>query len=159
MGARIGALSRAIDIGPTLLELAGLPYRECGVGSSLLPIVGGTEQGPGRVAVSELFSVGRRLRAIRTVDWKWLLNLNRNRSRYFDLRADPGELNPLAGERTPLGRTIASTVPKILRELDETRSRFEADAAASQIPTDVRRQLESLGCIGQESSESSTPPP
>ncbi|MEP0846719.1 MAG: sulfatase-like hydrolase/transferase [Phycisphaerae bacterium] len=148
-GVRVKSLSRAIDIGPTLLQLAGLPRQDCGVGRSLVPIIEGTEGEPGRVAVSELFSVGRRLRALRTADWKWLLNLNRNRVRYFDLRVDPGELNPLSGDRTPLGQTVASIVPAVLKELEATRARFEATAVDSEIPADVRRQLESLGYVGE----------
>lgn len=150
-GVRVESLSRAIDLGPTLLQLAGLPFRGFGVGRSLVPVVEGTERGPGRVAVSELFSVGHRLRALRTTDWKWLLNLNRNRSRFFDLRADPGELNPLSGERTPLGRAVSSTVPAVLKELEETRERFRAAAVDSEIPAEVRRQLESLGYVGETS--------
>src|SRR5262249_6364996 len=63
-GARIEALSRGIDVGPTVLELAGFPPPTDVFGTSLVPAI----QNPGtRVVgriVSELDSVGRNLRAV-----------------------------------------------------------------------------------------------
>ncbi|MDG1491466.1 MAG: sulfatase, partial [Planctomycetota bacterium] len=65
--ARFAGQTRMIDLGPTLRDLAGLPAVSTTMGETLGPFLRGEQStGLGRPAVSELMSVGRNPRSLRT---------------------------------------------------------------------------------------------
>ncbi len=143
-GTRVAAQSRAVDVGPTLLELASLAAPDDIMGSSLLSL---TESGPGRVAVSELFSVGRRMRSVRTRQWKLTDHLQAQRRYYFDLVRDPRETRPLSDLAAGRGPEVVETYRTVLADIESWRTRMPFETDPSTIPDEVRRQLESLGYI------------
>ena len=116
----IAVQTRSIDVGPTLLELAGLPPPADVMGRSLLariaapsipdPAATSTRDraappAPDRIApsavgaaapeedraVSELCTDGRNVRSVRTTAWKLVDDMARDTHYYFDLQGDRGE--------------------------------------------------------------------
>jgi arylsulfatase A-like enzyme len=146
-GTRVATQTRSIDIGPTLLDLAGLATPGDVHGHSLLPLVWDDPLDRYSEAVSELFSVGQRVRTLRTSRWKFYDVMNSDLRLWTDLVADPGEraLRPATvGQGTALesryDQAVAGLVPVEVM----------AGAVADPLPEAVRRQLKSLGYVGED---------
>ena len=84
-------LVELIDLGPTLLDLAGLDPLEDASGQSLRPLLEGGDDPPHEVVFSEH---GPRVMA-RTHEWKLVFYPGQPYGELYDLRSDPGELNNL----------------------------------------------------------------
>ena len=85
------ALVELIDLGPTLLDLAGLDPLEDASGQSLRPLLEGDDEAPHEVVFSEH---GPRVMA-RTHAWKLVFYPGQPYGELYDLRSDPGELTNL----------------------------------------------------------------
>ena len=149
-GARVTAQTRIIDIGPTLLDLAGLPKPEGVMGHSLVSLARGKMLDFNNQAICELFSVGRRIRAIRTLDGKLIDNLGKDRRYYFNLQTDPIEHRPLHTWTDPLGQSLLTAYRATLDDLATAISNRQSSSDAPSIPADVLKQLQSLGYVGGE---------
>ncbi len=79
-----------MDIFPTLCELCKLPTPAGLEGSSLVPVMKGTDDGSARYALSENYRDGFAGRMIRTAQWKYFF-YNKGGEYLYDMRADPGE--------------------------------------------------------------------
>lgn len=79
-----------MDILPTLADLCGLPRPDGLEGSSLLPVLLGTDDGRNRIALSENYRGNFSGRMIRTAKWKYFFYTN-GEEYLYDLEADPGE--------------------------------------------------------------------
>lgn len=92
-GAVSGAMVELMDVGATLVELAGGRRMENSLARSLLPVIQDPARRHRNVALSEL----RREAMVANADWK--LGVNRGGEVYmlYDLRADPRETRNLAG--------------------------------------------------------------
>ena len=146
-GVRVEAQTRAIDVAPTLLQLARIaPARET-LGVSLVPLARG--KGQGRAALSELYSVGRQLRTVRTPEAKWVDDLASGSSYWFDLRADPGELEHLQepGERQ---KRLLGARARMLREVGRGLEERPGGPRATELPARVLEALESNGYLGSD---------
>jgi arylsulfatase A-like enzyme len=110
-GGRVEQLVSLVDLPPTLLEATGLPVPDELHGRSVLPLLNGErEWWPGEVFVQ--ISESQVGRAIRTSRWKYCAvapgtdpKVDPTAGRYvedglYDLRADPYELDNLAGLRS-----------------------------------------------------------
>ncbi|MBM4088639.1 MAG: sulfatase [Planctomycetes bacterium] len=148
-GSRVRAQTRSIDVAPTLLELVGLPAMENVMGASLLDLATGKETVSDNVAISELFSLGRRMRTIRSPEWKLTDHLNLNRRYFINLVDDPGERNCLTDLAQEPGNVLLTRYQAVSAELIAHRSRWATHADRSTIPDDVLKQLMSLGYLGQ----------
>lgn len=140
---RVSTPVSLVDAFPTLLTLAGLkPPPECAK-RDLTPALRG-ESLPTRVCYSQT------LEAYQEARWSPLQSLTTDRWRYvrtskpelYDLQADPGELQNLAGAQ-----------PDLVSELDGELAQFLAglkrrSASQHALSERERRQLESLGYIG-----------
>ena len=84
-------LVEAIDLGPTFLEMAGLPPMADVSGRSLTPLLRGEDSVLHECVFSEH---GQRVMA-RTHDWKLVMYLGQPYGELYDLRADPDELHNL----------------------------------------------------------------
>jgi arylsulfatase A-like enzyme len=147
-GLRIAQQTRIIDLGPTLLELAGVNAPQDVMGRSLLPLIRGSEKGSGRAALSELFSVGKRMRAVRTSRWKYLHDDARGRLYFFDLSEDPAEARPRTRFDSELGREVLAVSSDVMARLEAARrGAGESPRQGRDLPEELRRQLESLGYI------------
>ncbi len=97
-GREVDVFTSHVDIGPTLLEVAGCaPFAE-GDGASLLPFLTDGDPGPWREALFcqmngvELYYSQRQ---VLTRDWKYVFN-GYDWDELYDLRADPHEMRNLA---------------------------------------------------------------
>ncbi|MEK7271156.1 MAG: sulfatase [Planctomycetota bacterium] len=114
-GVRVSGLVRTVDIGPTLLELAGVGgglspdadgvslarvFRQGGTAGTRTSLAVGTRKLhqilDGEVVPLEPDSVWDRW-SLRTADRKWIWEPAENRRRVYDLAADPAERFPLDG--------------------------------------------------------------
>jgi arylsulfatase A-like enzyme len=156
-GRRVAEQTRGIDVGPTLLELAGLPAPEDVVGRSLVALAE-TPGSPnvGR-AVSELFCVGRNMRSVRTLKWKLVDQIGRPDHWYYDLQRDPGETKELTDFDSDLGKKAKAGYESEIEALDAFASRHEVPAAqgapVSNPPPEIREQLRKLGYPGGDPTQ------
>jgi len=101
-----------VDIGPTLLDLAGVPPLTDPTGRSLATPLGA--RGPAGEDGRILFSVrafgNDKLVAARRGSWKFLLEERTGRMALFDLGADPGERRDVAGEHADIARTLEAAI-------------------------------------------------
>jgi len=128
-------VARAVDVAPTLLDLAGLPPLAGIDGRSLRPATAGdTRDEPASVeSLSPLLHLGwAPLHAWRTRRWKLI---EAPRVELYDLEADPGEARNVAAEhrdvveelRRPLRAAMAATPPFAAQAPDpETAERLSA---------------------------------
>jgi len=154
-GCRVKELSRGIDVGPTLLDLAGFPVPEDTLGMSLATLV--TAPGTARIGrvVSELDSVGNRLRAVRTLKWKLLDRIGTQDHWYFDLQRDPGEQNPKVDFESELGQKATSGYEAEVDTLNAFSEKHVVPATRagppSAPPPDIEEKLRKLGYTGENS--------
>ncbi|MBU0719369.1 MAG: sulfatase [Planctomycetes bacterium] len=147
-GVRVAEQTRSIDVGPTLLELAGLRAPEDVMGHSLLAAASGDELAFDNLALTELFSVGRNMRSVRTIQWKFIHDRVNDDGYYFDLIDDPRELRAVRNFSPSIKREISTSFARALATLSAFSARLEATAEGSDIPPEVLAQLKSLGYVG-----------
>ncbi len=148
-GRRVAHQTRMVDLGPTLLELAGLAPPRDVMGHSLVGLARGGRLDFDNTAVSELFSVGRRLRTIRTERWKLFDDMVHERHLYVNLTDDPHEQRLLTDLDTPAGRMLERRYANITRRLEAFRARMGSDGERSTIPPEVMQRLKGLGYVGE----------
>ena len=91
-------------------------------------------------------SVGRNLRAVRVVDGKLIHDVVAARHVWFDLAADPGELDPRAPDAgDPRGARLMETYRDAARVIAEAVRSAGLGPAAADVPDAVRRSLQGLG--------------
>ena len=141
-GVRIEGLVRLKDVAPTLIHGLGLAEeRAIGTGSSLLPMVTGTWEGP-LVAYQEtlvpfLECGWCELRGVRLKDWTYIRAPQRE---LYDLNADPGELENLHEKHSGHAATLDAWIDFFTDD--------EIQAAPHAIDQETVEQLRSLGYIG-----------
>jgi len=100
-GATAGSISdamlSAVDLAPTLLDLAGVPGPDAIQGMSFAPVLRGQqEQTRGAVLIEfDEQYLANRFRQMRTTDWAITANARGDDGLLFDLRHDPDELHNL----------------------------------------------------------------
>ncbi|MBK7874438.1 MAG: sulfatase [Planctomycetes bacterium] len=157
-GGVVNAQTRSIDLGPTLLELAGLPPAADVVGESLLPaMTPNTAYRPPR-AVCELDSVGIHLRAVRTGKWKFIDRVQAGDPLYFDLVKDPGERAPSSDLGSELGKRSSQAYLEEVQALDAWYGRNPPRVLRTELPEDVQRGLRANGYVGDDDAPTAEPP-
>ncbi len=98
-GASVGANVSLIDVGPTLMDLAGVDPLPGATGHSLVPLLEG-DGGEWDDAVFAEYTAARHECASRMVRWgPWKYNYyHGERPELFNLVADPNEMNDLSGD-------------------------------------------------------------
>ena len=146
-------LVSSVDIAPTLLTAAGVPVPELMEGHDLLSL-------KERAAVFSQLE-GRRY-AVRTIDWKLILNTNAPARELYDLRSDPGERE-----------NVAARFPAVVHALEEDLRAWKARcpsletsaAPATELSEEQEEQLRSLGYldgaspVGSPEAPGSSAPP
>lgn len=94
-GKTVAAPAMNMDVLPTLADLCSLPLPAGVEGTSLAPVMRGTDDGAKRIALSENYRGNFAGRMLRTGDWKYFFYTN-GEEYLFDLKADPGEETNLA---------------------------------------------------------------
>ncbi len=140
-GTRVERQVRAVDVAPTILELAGISPKEKIDGVSLLGRLGPEDE-------EKLSAYGETFGTLYQFNWSELRFLRKDgfkfieapRPELYDLRADPGERNNLWSESPPeVGK-------RLRRELDRA-VKAEKEVSAKPADEETKRRLESLGYV------------
>ena len=148
-GTRLKAVTRTVDIMPTVLDLLGLAAQMPKVsGRSLAGALRGTPQDEEPTFAESLVPLVHYgwsdLRAVRDGQWKYILA---PRPELYDLGQDPHERQNLIDKEPQRARAYRSGIEQRLRE-EQALLRDTGPAAAS-VPADL---LEKLGALGYVSS-------
>jgi len=138
---------RLVDVMPTLLALCGIEDRPTTNGRDLTPLLRG-ESLPAEPALTELYSDGRDVQALRMDTYKAIRAAAQHPGTGFDLVADPLERTPL-----PPAHPLVQTGLKLLRrEQERARAAGLGRGAepAGDIDPAVLQRLRSLGYVGGE---------
>ncbi len=142
-----------IDLGPTLLELAGLPVPEDVMGRSLVPLARGDELDFDNTAISELLSVGANLRSARSVESKFLFDGNAESVSWYDLIEDPGETRPRTDIESGAGERAEKRYLRAAAVLNVFIGRRAADPVIPEVDEETMRWLRENGYVGDEDDE------
>jgi arylsulfatase A-like enzyme len=155
--ARVSEQSRIIDVGPTLLELARIAAPTNVMGESLLPLLDKTPPPRHRRAVSELMSVGRNMRSLRTLQWKFIDDMGRDTFYYYDLKNDPREQKRLTDGESDACKKLQGMYLEETHNVETFVAQHKdvcvGTSEPSQPPKDVTEQLRGLGYVGSEPLE------
>lgn len=107
-----------IDIGPTLVELAGGKLKHRQFGKSLCPVLDDTEATHREFAISE---ISREIMLLNQ-EWKIVINKERQPYLFFDVQNDPNETNNLVG--LPKTKEVETQLKaQILEYLSQTQTK------------------------------------
>jgi arylsulfatase A-like enzyme len=159
-GRRIDALAEAVDVAPTLLELAGIDAPDSFGGRSRARAVRGRDPAPapGALAFSELED---RVVTVRSADYRYVHNPSDfdfpldaadpaarypiDREELYDLVSDPGE-------RENRIRFFPAEAARLRAAAEEWRRDHDWEGASArlrgrEVPEDVREALDALGYV------------
>ena len=105
-GRMVDALTTHVDIGPSLLELAGLPPKSDAQGKSLVPLMSGATDRVHDVVFGEQ-DVHERLRSVRDVRFKLIWNVDNGEKKLFDDANDPGEQHDVTAQHEDEAEKLA----------------------------------------------------
>jgi len=110
-GQVTGATASLLDLYPTLLDLAGLPPYEANEGTSLKPLLEGTDEAPEHVAIT---SYGFGNHAIRDERYRYVYFVDGSEELY-DHEVDPNEWHNLADDPdyTEIKQQLAKHLPAV----------------------------------------------
>ena len=149
---RVGTQVRLVDVGPTILDLAGVPTPAGLEGRSLVPVMAGVETAP-RLAYSELSPRrGRPYPRASAQDGRWKLIANfapRPRGwpevEFYDLAQDPAERENLIGLRSEALERLRAALRAERRAIRLAGGVETPDERLA--PAALREQLEALGYV------------
>jgi len=104
---RIDETISLIDIAPTIMDLLSLPKPKTFQGKSLLSVISGESRGG---VFSESLQRMKRNIALRTNDWKFILDSYRNRRELYDLRKDPKERENVYDEHRDIAKKMEERI-------------------------------------------------
>ena len=156
-GKRIDRSIESIDIGPSLVQLAGLPVPNAMKGRSVF-----SDDRTEATVYSSLRLQEHQLDAVRDGDWKWIWNQHTQRGALYDLRettleaADVGRENP---------DVVARMMDLLARHREQNREDADALHAGAgsrsvpdrEIPETERALLEHLGYFDDEATPGEAP--
>jgi arylsulfatase A-like enzyme len=159
-GRRVTALSRAIDVMPTILDVLGLPSNSAPMqGTSLRPLWQGRGD-DARQAVTESLAVDdRESKSLSSARYAYIVSISREqltghgrafiparpaRVELYDLAADPAEHHDLLVRPTPEAERVAAQYDRELRRLVTERI---GRADSGPLDSKTIRRLEALGYV------------
>jgi arylsulfatase A-like enzyme len=151
VGRRLKGVVRNLDLGPTLLDLAGLSVPESFEGASLAGIL--KEQSLGVSPVGFAYArapVSAKIPEFRSLTdgrWHLIIDINSGEKELYDLSKDPEEKLNLAGE---LPEVVDRLTPRILELEPELRAAKELGRSIPvrhEVAPHTLEQLRALGYI------------
>lgn len=145
-GAGVPDMVRTVDVGPTILDLLGLPPGGEMQGRSLRPLLEGGELAPEPALMETWYNWFRfgwaPTRALHTGEWKVVEG---PRPRLFHVAEDPGELRDLAAQEPERLADLLDRLGRLERRVDAGRPERSVAVAADP---GLQRQLQALGYLG-----------
>jgi arylsulfatase A-like enzyme len=165
-GQRVSAVSRAVDVVPTVLDVLGLPHTAPGLqGESLVPLWEGGEK-TSRPAFVEALEFEEEKKSIRTDEWKLIVTVDAEsvarrgrshlpaqfaRASLFDLRKDPLEredlLAPASGSPAGVAPRHAAVAAALEADLRAHLRKQRAEPATAVPPPEAIEALRALGYV------------
>jgi arylsulfatase A-like enzyme len=134
-GETVAAQVRGIDLAPTILDELGVAVPESFEGTSLLPLIGGSADGPEHAVSEKDVVLPDEEAAIRTLTWKW------SRGRLFHLPSDGLETTDVSQANTGTAQALSRSLDELLNARPRPAPRHvEPDA-------ELLEKLRSLGYI------------
>jgi len=153
-GTRIDGVTRAIDLFPTMLEMAGIADAPRASGRSLAPALRGQPLADEPAFAESLVPLVHfgwsDLRAVRDGRWKFILA---PRPELYDLDRDPGETKNLVDAEPARARAMRAGLEGQLRAEQNAARTASASAA---IPPDLLERLGALGYVSPGGSGETT---
>jgi arylsulfatase A-like enzyme len=152
-GVTIDALTRGIDVLPTLLDLVGLPGVPAADGVSLAE---GARAGREPEAPEDPALYADRAKneagftAIRTDEWLLQLDEGEMRSDLFDLGADPDETNDLADAQAQQARALRDRLQRWRADRAERQALLIGSRREVERSDEMWEKLRALGYVGQD---------
>jgi arylsulfatase A-like enzyme len=155
-GRRVAAVTRAIDVMPTILDLLDLPAVPRLQGASLRPLLSGGAE-PARQAFSEALAFEDEAKSLRGERYKFALRVGAEHvarhgraavpeqlaaRELYDLEADPGETENLLEAPDPERERLAARLEVELRRLAAERV---GQAARTQLDPEALEAIRALG--------------
>ena len=133
-----------VDVTPTILDLLGIEIPKQLEGRSLRHLFC---QHPApldqRGYFMEMSTSGQRLRALRTEQWKYIMDLKTEKEELYEISADPGETNDVAP-----GNPVCSSLRERLRAwLSEKPMTPPKEPSQMKLPQKDREALQTLGYL------------
>lgn len=157
-GLRIKGQVDLTDILPTTLELLGVnPKRLSVAGRSLVPMIQGKAGGK-EMVISECMVSQKAVRwmvSLRTLEDKWINDRFGGPNEYFDLRADPKELNP--SDRLP-SHLRQKYQNQIEQWLVQNSPEGYQDFMPEHFSPEMLRIMQSMDYLGTSRTENQIPP-
>ncbi len=147
-GQRIQALTRLIDVAPTLIDQLHLSPMVNVQGTSLVPIIQDKVQDETpTVAYAEGVKMGPEQRAVYTGDWKLLLTVDTGVVELYNIDRDPLEQNDLAAKHPKL----TSELQTILTEQHERNKKLSqgVETQRATLTDEQIKRLRALGYLGE----------
>jgi arylsulfatase A-like enzyme len=154
-GLRISHQVSILDIAPTVLDLASLEPMNAMLGQSLVALIDGGDR-PGSASVSELEHGRNSWIALRTLEWKLIVDRTSNEPvGLWDLQRDPAEQRSIYEGNAALRKRAEQALTTALQDLEELRERHPLQAAidAQPLPAEIENQLRKLGYLDEDESE------
>jgi arylsulfatase A-like enzyme len=161
-GERVAGAYQTLDVGPTLLALAGLDPG-LGEGRSLLPDADGTRRAREETFAEVYPDYFRLVRLSVPVqrgmgDFRWPMRAIRRAgeklvvwdggpTRLYDLAADPPEERDRASERGDRARVLRERLDAWSAARPALRAGAEGEGGTAPLDDETRRQLEALGYL------------
>lgn len=158
---RVAQFVRTVDLLPTLLELHGIEDSTSDSvrieGASLVPLLRGAPHPDGAQLAEIRLKEGFHANALVRGRYKLIDDVSNARYRLFDLEADPGEHDDLAGKEPALLAELQAELDAALRGAAEKGTHFAAGAPVEHTP-EQREGLRALGYAGDDEPAPEPPP-
>lgn len=152
VGRRVPYVASLVDVAPTMLSLAGIPFERTQYsGQTLLPYF--TRRGglPRDTAFIEKPGCSfDPIVAVRKGKWKMILRLTRTHVEMYDLASDPGEKHDLASSKLPEVRRAHADLYNAFETWYHYVNRPLATRSGDKtppLPADLRERLKALGYL------------
>jgi len=150
-GVRIGESVQLMDIAPTILALCRMKIPRTFQGQSLMPFIegreGGRARGPAYIENTDRTPQykPKKLRAVRTKDWKYIFSPEDGGRALYDLRNDAGEKINLAAEPPP----AAAQLEVWMRQWAEVTGGSAGKDKEILMDEETGRKLRELGYVSE----------
>ncbi|MBE0652200.1 MAG: sulfatase-like hydrolase/transferase [Bacteroidales bacterium] len=125
-GSTCNELVSSLDVFPTVLELAGIPYTGNTDGLSLVPLLQDTEGSIREFVASEIVGVGGKLgeghRMVRTSQWKYVIT-DMNEEALFNELTDPSEMDNVIDNYPEKADEMRKYMIRWMQEVGDTHQR------------------------------------